>query len=105
MTPVSPVQTHLRLGDDGTVLWGRLVQGGEGRGQDERVGSEQASQVAAGDVVLLPLHHHRVHHVEHVPGQPHGAVQRGERGALVTQRQGGAAVGQEVEPGQIIMTV
>lgn len=90
--------SHLGLRDDGAVLRGGLVQGGEGRGQDERVGPEQARQVAAGDVVLLPLHHHGVHHVEDVPGQPHRAVQRGERGALVAQRQRGAAVGQEVKP-------
>lgn len=90
--------SHLCLGDDGTVLWRRLVQRGEGRGQDEGVGSDEACKVAAGDVVLFPLHHHRVHHVEDVPGEPHGAVQRGERGALVTQSQRGSAVRQEVEP-------
>lgn len=102
MSPLGQ-QSHLGLGDDGTVLWGGLVQSGEGRGQDEGVGSGQAGQVAAGDVVFFPLHHHRVHHMENVPGQPNCAAQRGERGTLVTQRQRSTAIGQEVKPGQIII--
>lgn len=92
------LQSHLGLGNNGTVLWGALVESGEGRGQDEGVGPDQAGEVAAGDVVFFPFHHHCVHHMENVPGQPHGTVHRGERSTLVTQRQRGAAIGQEVKP-------
>lgn len=90
--------THLRLGDDGAVLGGRPEEGGQRGGDDEGAGPHEAAQVAAGDVVLLLLHHQGVHHVEDVPGDPHGAVLGEEGRALETQGEGGSAVSQQVEP-------
>lgn len=96
--------SHLGFRDDGTVLRRGLVQSGKRRGQEEGAGPDQASQRAAGDVVLFSLHHHRVHHVENVAGQPHCTMQGGERGSLIMQRQRSTSIGQEVKPKHIKMT-
>lgn len=100
---VNTLQPHLCLRDNGTVLWRTLVQSGQGCGQDEGIGSDQAGKVATGDVVFFPFHHHCVHHMENVPGQPYGAVQCGERSTLITQCQRSTAIGQEVKPLHSIM--
>lgn len=100
---VDTLQPHLRLWDNGTVLWGALVQSGQGCGQDEGIGPDQAGKVAAGDVVFFPFHHHCVHHMENIPGQPYGAVQGGERSTLIAQCQRSTAIGQEVKPLHSIM--
>lgn len=90
--------THLRLGNDRSVLRCRSEEGRKRRGHDEWAGPDEPAQVTAGDVVLLFLQHQCVHHVKHVPWHPHGSLLRQEGSALKTQSQRRAAIGQDVEP-------
>lgn len=88
----------LCLGQDWGVLGGGPEEGGEWGGDNGGAGSHKAAKVAAGDVVLLLLHHQGVHHVEHIPGDPDGAVLCEEGRSLEAEGQRGSAIGQEVKP-------
>lgn len=116
---------YLRLRDDGAVLCRTSVKRRQRRGDDDGTGSDEPAQVAARNLILLLeqrditcgsvtgnyvtparptrgrphlLHDQRVHHVEHIPGHPHGPVLSEERSALEAEREGSSAVGQEIEP-------
>lgn len=44
---------HLCFGYDGAVLWRAPVKRGQRRGHDDGTGSDETTQVTAGDLILL----------------------------------------------------
>lgn len=78
--------------------WGSTEEGGQGGGDDDRIWSDKATEVTAGDGVLLGLHHQGVHGVKAIPWQPHGALLAHEWGSLEVQGQGGTPIGDQVKP-------
>lgn len=105
---------------DGAVPSCAPVKPGDERSDDDRTGPDETAEVTAWNVVPLlnresqPVcsfkpfsrgrgaahlfHDKRVHHVEHVPRYPHGPVLVEERSPLKAEREGGAAVRQEIKP-------
>lgn len=92
--------SYLGLGHNGILSWGGTEEGGQRGGNDDRIRPDKATEVTAGDGVLLCLHHQSVHGVKAIPRQPHGALLAHERGPLKVQRQGGTTIGDQVEPGE-----
>lgn len=92
--------SYLGLGHNGILSRGGTEEGGQWGGNDDRIRPDKAAEVTAGDGVLLCLHHQSVHGIEAIPWQPHGALLAHERGPLEVQGQGGATIGDQVEPGE-----
>lgn len=92
--------SYLGLRHDGILPRGSTEEGGQWGGDDDRIRSDKATEVTAGDGVLLGLHDQGVHGVKAIPRQPHSALLAHERGSLEVQGQGCTPVGDQVKPGQ-----
>lgn len=92
--------SYLGLRHDGILCRGSTEEGGQRGGDDDWVWPDKATEVTAGDGVLLRLHHQGVHGIKAIPRQPHGALLAHEWGSLKVQGQGGASVGDQVKPGE-----
>lgn len=92
--------SYLGLRHDGILPRGSAEEGGQRGGDDDWIWPDKATEVTAGDGVLLRFHHQGVHGVKAIPRQPHGALLAHERGSLEVQGQGGAAIGNQVKPGE-----
>lgn len=92
--------SYLGLRHDGILRRGSTEEGGQWGGDDDGIWPEKATQVTAGDGVLLSLHHQGVCGIKAIPRQPHGALLAHEWGSLEVQGQGGAPVGDQVKPGE-----
>lgn len=97
----SQTKTYLCFWNDGAVFGWGSEEGGEGCGHDERTGSNEATQVAARDIVLLFLHYQRVHYVEDIPRDPYCAELCQKWRPLEAQCQWRTTIGQNVKPAQI----
>lgn len=92
--------SYLGLRHDGILPRGSAEEGGQRGGDDDWIRPDKATEVTAGDGVLLCLHHQSVHGIKAIPRQPHGTLLAHERGSLKVQGQGGAAIGDQVKPGE-----
>lgn len=92
--------SYLGLRHDGILRGGSTEEGRQRRGDDDWIWSDEATEVTAGDGVLLGLHHQGVHGVKAIPWQPHGALLAHEWSSLKVQGQGGTPIGDQVEPGK-----
>ncbi len=97
----SSTEPYLRLWNDGAVLGRGSEEGGKWCGHDERAGSNEATQVAAGDVVFLFLHNQRVHYIEDIPWDPYCTELREKWRPLEAQSQWCSAIGQNVKPAKM----
>lgn len=59
--------SYLGLRHNGILPRGRTEEGGQRGGDDDRIWSDKATEVTAGDGVLLGLHHQGVHGVKAIP--------------------------------------
>lgn len=93
-----PTEPYLCLWNDGAILGRGSEEGGKWCGHDERAGSNEATQVAAGDVIFLFLHNQRVHYIEDIPRDPYCTELRQKRCPLEAQCQWCSTIGQNVKP-------
>lgn len=91
---------YLGLRHNGVRCRGSAEEGGQRRGDDDWIRPDKATEVTAGDGVLLSLHYQGVHGIEAVPRQPYCALLAHERGSLEVQSQGGTSIGNQVKPGE-----
>lgn len=91
---------YLGLRHNGVRCRGSAEEGGQRRGDDDWIWPDEATEVTAGDGVLLGLHYQGVHGIETVPRQPHRALLAHERGSLEVESQGRTPIGNQVKPGE-----
>lgn len=71
------------------------------RWDDDWVRTDKATEITAGNGVLLCLHHKCVHGIEAVPWQPHCPFLAHERRPLKVQRQGCSTICNQVKPRKV----
>lgn len=89
---------YLSLGHNGVRCRGSAEEGGQRGRDDDRIRSDKATEVTAGDGVLLCLHYQGVHGIKAIPRQPHCALLAHERCPFKVQSQRGTPVGNQVKP-------
>lgn len=98
--PSSGTCPYLGLRHNGVRRRGSAEEGGQRRGDDDRIRPDKATEVTAGDGVLLRLHDQGVHGIEAVPRRPYCALLAHERGSLKVKSQGRTPIGNQVKPGE-----
>lgn len=91
--------SYLGLGHNGVRCRGSAEEGGQRGRDDDRIRPNKATEVTAGDGVLLRLHYQGVHGIKAIPRQPHRALLAHERCPFKVQSQRGTPVGNQVKPG------
>lgn len=89
---------YLGLGHNGVRCRGSAEEGGQRGRDDDRIRPDKATEVTAGDGILLSLHYQGVHGIKAVPRQPHCALLAHERCPFKVQSQRGTPVGNQVKP-------